>query len=177
MRGVSLIEIMVAIAMVALLLLTGLPTFTSMLSNLRVRTVADSVLGGLQVARTEALKRNRNIAFQLDAETGGAWTVGEVDASFAIGTSLQTKSASEGGTISVTLSPAGTTQVVFNNLGRRIRPTPAEADVVEAVVANPGFGTCEDSGGTVRCLHITVAIGGEVRLCDPNRPSGDPQAC
>jgi len=176
-RGFTLVELIVTITMVSLVLAMGLPAFMNMVSNLRVRSVADSVLAGLQVARTEALKRNRNLAFRLDAATGGSWTVGEVDASNTITTVLQSRSAGDGGTASVAMTPAGTTQVVFNNLGRRIQPTPATADVMAVNVTNPTVGTCELDGGRVRCLRVTVTIGGEVRLCDPKRPTGDPQAC
>lgn len=170
-RGFSLIELMVVIALAALLLLIGLPSFTTMLSNLRVRSVADSVLEGLQVARIEALKRNQNVIFRLDSSTGGGWSVVLAD-----NTVIQSKSAAAGATVDVALSPSGT-QVVFNNLGRRQSPSAGVVDILELNVANPGFGTCEEIGGSVRCLRITVTIGGESRLCDPQRGSGDPQAC
>jgi type IV fimbrial biogenesis protein FimT len=176
-HGFTLVELIVTIALVALVLVMGLPAFMNMMTNLRVRTVADSVLAGVQVARTEALKRNRNLAFRLDAATGGAWTVGEVDAANVIVTTLQSRSAGDGGTSSVSMTPIGTTQVVFSNLGRRVLPTPAAVDIMAIDVTNPTVGTCELDGGRVRCLRVTVAIGGEVRLCDPKRPAGDPQAC
>jgi type IV fimbrial biogenesis protein FimT len=175
--GFTLVELIITIALVALVLTMGLPAFMNMLTNLRVRAVADSVLAGAQVARTEALKRNRNLAFRLDAATGGAWTVGEVDTSNNIITTLQSRSAGDGGTVSVAMTPGGTTQVIFNNLGRRVLPTPAAVDIMAIDVTSPAAGTCEHGGGRVRCLRVTVSIGGEVRLCDPKRPTGDPQAC
>lgn len=176
-RGFSLVEISVAIALVSVLLGAGLPALSTMISNNRVRAVSESVLSGLQVARAEALKRNRSFALRIDTPTGGAWTVGEVDGSNNIVTTLQSKSAGEGGSTTVAITPGGTTQVVFNNLGRRAAPAPAAANIVAIDVNHPSAGTCAADGGKIRCLRVTVAIGGEVRLCDPKRTAGDPQAC
>lgn len=171
-RGFTLIEVMIAIALVGLLLLAGMPTFATMISNLRVRAVSDSVLNGIQTARTEALKRNLNVTFRLDplSGVGGGWQVLLPD-----NTVLQSKSAVEGGAVLVALEPVGT-EIVFNNFGRRSLPD-ATTPMLDVNVSNPGVGNCEAQNGSVRCLRIAVSIGGESRLCDPKRPSGDPQAC
>jgi len=169
-RGFTLIEAMVTIALLGFLLLVGLPAFTTMLANLRVRAVSDGVLSGIQFARAEALKRNQNMTFRLDPLTGvgGGWQVLLPD-----GTMIQSKSAAEGGAVQVALATADT-EIVFDNLGQRLLPAaPARLNVD---VSNPGVGNCEPVG-SVRCLRITVSIGGEARLCDPRRAAGDPQAC
>jgi len=169
-RGVTLIELMVVIAFIGLLLLVGLPAFGTMLANLRVRGVAESVLTGVQTARTEALTRNEDITFSLDAATGGAWSV-----RLAAGTKLQEKSAADGGAVNVALASGGNL-IVFNRLGQRTTP-PAATPVLNIDITNPGVDACEVDGGSVRCLRIMVSIGGQTRLCDPKRQAGDPQAC
>lgn len=171
-RGFTLIELMVAIGLLAFLLLIAYPGFVTMLANLRVRAVGDGVLSGLQYARGEALKRNMDITFRLDPVTGvgGGWQVVLPDTSV-----IQQKSAAEGGAAEAQMA-GGNVDVVFNNLGRRAQPTapPANLDID---ITNPGVAACETAGGSIRCLRVTVALGGEVRLCDPRRPVGDPQAC
>lgn len=171
-RGFTLIELMVTIALLAFLLLLAYPGFVTMLANLRVRSVADGVLSGLQYARGEALKRNMDIAFRIDPGTGvgGGWQVVLPD-----NTVIQRKSAAEGGAVEAQMA-GGNVDVVFNNLGRRSQPAapPARLDID---ITNPGVAACETAGGSIRCLRVTVALGGEVRLCDPRRPAGDPQAC
>lgn len=171
-RGFTLVEVMVAIALLAFLLLIAYPGFVTMLANLRVRAVADGVLSGLQYARGEALKRNLDITFRLDPATGvgGGWQVELPDT-----TLIQQKSAAEGGAVEAQMV-GGNVDVVFNNLGRRSLPVapPANLDID---ITNPGVAACETAGGSIRCLRVTVALGGEVRLCDPRRPVGDPQAC
>ncbi len=175
-RGFSLIELMVAISLLAFLLLLGLPSFTTMISNLRVRSVSDSVLSGIQSARMEALKRNVGFTFELDPVTGvgGGWRVYPTGNSADV---LHSKAGSEGGAVQVAMD-TGATVIEFNNLGRRTLPVvPNATGILDVGVGNPSVGSCEDTGGSVRCLRVTVSLGGETRLCDPNRPTGDPQAC
>lgn len=170
-RGFTLIEVIIIIALIGLLLVAGLPAFTTMLSNLRVRSVSDGVLSGLQFARTEALKRNLNVTFRLDPLTGvgGGWQVLLPDL-----TVIQSKSAAEGGAVLVEL--AAGTEIVFNNLGQRLIPD-VTTPVLNVNMSNPGVANCETAGGSVRCLRVTVSIGGATRLCDPRRTAPDPQAC
>jgi type IV fimbrial biogenesis protein FimT len=170
-RGFSLIELMIAIALLGILLLVALPAFSTMLANLRVRSVADSVLSGIQAARSEALKRNATVRFRLDSGAGGGWSIVLVSDNSI----LQSKSAVEGGGAQVTFG-TGTT-VEFNNLGRRSVPTAAAIRILDVDISSPAAGACEEASGRVRCLRIEVATGGAVRLCDPVRAAGDPQAC
>jgi type IV fimbrial biogenesis protein FimT len=171
-QGFTLVELMVTIALLAFLLLIAYPGFVTMLANLRVRAVADGVLSGLQYARGEALKRNVDVTFRFipASGVGGGWQVLLPDA-----TVIQQKSAAEGGAVEAMMA-GGNVDIVFDNLGRRSQPAAPPA-VLNIDITNPAVGACESAGGSIRCLRITVALGGEVRLCDPQRPAGDPQAC
>lgn len=172
--GFTLIEAMVAVALVSFVLLVGLPAFANMVSNLRVRSVSDSVLSGIQAARIEALKRNIGITFELDpvSGVGGGWRVYPTGNSADV---LHSKGSSEGGEVLVGLD-TGDTQILFGRLGQRTYPD-AATPVLAVDISNPNFDLCEAAGGSVRCLRVAVSIGGESRLCDPKRPTGDPQAC
>jgi len=171
-RGFTLIELMIALAVLAFVLLIAYPTFVTLLANLRVRSVADGVLSGLQQARSEALKRNMAVTFSLDPASGvgGGWQLRLPD-----NTVLQSKASAEGGLVEVMMA-GGNADIVFDNLGRRLLPVAPPA-VLDVDVSNPGVDACETAGGSVRCLRVTVPVGGGVRLCDPRRPAGDPQAC
>lgn len=119
------------------------------------------------MARTEATRRNQQVRFQLDSEDGGGWSVVLVtDDSI-----LQAKSAGEGGTVLVQ-SDMGAA-LTFNNLGQRIAPL---GGPLTYFFSNPDVGACQP-GGNIRCLSIIVQSSGQVRLCDPQRATPDPQAC
>lgn len=167
--GLTLIELMIAIALVAILTAVAFPSFSTWLANLKVRAVAESVSAGMHAARVEAAKRNATVRFHLDSAVGGGWTVSVVDG----GAIVEQKSAGQGGSVMVTVGEAS---IEFNSLGQRSNPDAAVGTIV-ANISKPDSGSCQADGGSVRCLMISISVNGQVRLCDPARPDGDPQAC
>lgn len=79
--GFTLVELMMALVIGAILLTIGIPNFQSFTRNQRVKTTAFEIVSALNYARSEAIKRNRSMT--LDA-AGSTWTL-SVD-----GTTLQT---------------------------------------------------------------------------------------
>jgi type IV fimbrial biogenesis protein FimT len=86
---------------------------------------------------------------------------------------IQVRSDAES-SLSVVLA-AGQAAFPFNGLGR-LAVVPATNPVI-INVTNPAAGTCRSVGGPVRCLRVTVSLGGQVRVCDPALAAPDPQAC
>lgn len=74
-RGMSLIELMIAVAVLAFLLLLGVPAFQNFLMNTKVRNAAENIQTGLQLARAEAVRRNTNVRFQLVSDLTSACTI------------------------------------------------------------------------------------------------------
>lgn len=66
-RGFTIIELMVTIAIVAIILMLGVPSFSSLLQNHKLTSAAKSFTEGLQVARTEAIRRNTSVEFVLSS--------------------------------------------------------------------------------------------------------------
>jgi type IV fimbrial biogenesis protein FimT len=196
-RGISLIEVMITVAIVVILLAVAIPGMSSWAQNAQIRTMADSIQAGLQLARSEAVRRNTTMRFQLmdtadnacaPSLSGGVWVVSQRDASGACATApeedasavastnpviKQIRRASEGSRNAVVAATAAT--VIFNALGQ---PTTG-ANTID--VTNPTGGTCVAATGQMRCLRIVLTVGGQIRLCDPARTSTvanpDPQAC
>ncbi len=189
-RGFSLIELIVGIVILGVLMAMAAPRFTDWLRNARIRTSAEAIQNGLQLARAEAVRRNATVRFQLVstiddtcalATTGPHWVVSMDNPAGQCATApsdtaapriIQVRNRAEGS--EQTQVAAGQSAFVFNGLGR-LTPVPG-ANVAIDVSSTTG-GTCVASGGSVRCLRLVVSVGGQIRMCDPALPAGDAQAC
>ena len=195
MHGFSMIEVLVTLTLAAMLMALGAPSFSLWLQNSRIRTTAESIMAGLQYAKSEATARNALVRFQLTTSvgadcaistTGTSWVVDVVDAvndsvvgqcnaapSDTVAPSiLQTRSGNDGSGRSAVQATAA--EMVFNGLARL---TPAPAGVINIDINNPGAGLCAAQGGDLTCLRIVVSPAGQVRMCNPRFPAGDSQAC
>ncbi len=195
--GVSLIELMIGLAIVAFLLFLGVPEFSNFLQNTQIRNAAETTLSGITLARAEAIRRNASVRFQLVSDlTSGcvvstsalndsaalSWVVSldspvgacNADPGDAAPRIVQKKSAREGSAnVRVTTDLAPT--VTFNGRGRMTGTGVRRLDFKSA------SGVCvhvDDVNGTMRCLAIMVTTGGAVKMCDPKvGDTTDPRHC
>ena len=193
--GVSLIELLIGLAIMGLLIMIGLPNMATWLSNSQIRTAGETMLAGLTLARTEAVRRNQIVRFQMVnsltsgcvvSTSGTDWVVSLDDATGACDAApsevaapriVQKRSGSEGTTrAALAATIAGT--VHFNGLGRVTSPGGA-ANMTQVAISNPAGGTCEHvDGGNMRCLRINISVGGDARMCDPAvTDATDPRIC
>ena len=64
-RGFTIIEIVVTMAIAGVLLGLALSSFSTMVASTQSKTMAESLLSGLRLARAEAIKRNVPMRFQM----------------------------------------------------------------------------------------------------------------
>jgi prepilin-type N-terminal cleavage/methylation domain-containing protein len=64
-RGFSLIETLIVMALAGVALSIAIPSFQETMTSARTKGVAESIQGGLMTARSEAIKRNAPMRFQL----------------------------------------------------------------------------------------------------------------
>ncbi|NMG03320.1 GspH/FimT family pseudopilin [Azoarcus taiwanensis] len=121
-RGFTLIELMIAITVLAVLLGIGVPSFRSIIQNNRATSTTNDVVAAFQVARSEALKRRQNVtvcrrnATGTACENGTNWAPGWMV--IAGGTPIQVWGAPQGNpaitgpNAGVTYTPTGLTTLV-----------------------------------------------------------------
>lgn len=75
-RGFTLIEMMVALAVLAILLTIGLPAFGGLIDRQRLDTTANTLIRSVQFTRGEAARRNEFVTMApLDEHWHGGWLV------------------------------------------------------------------------------------------------------
>lgn len=199
LQGVTLIEQMVAIAILSIMFAIALPSFGDWIRNTRLRSMAESLRADLQMARAEAIRRNTTTRLQfvtsLDnscalSASGVAWVVNAGAAQSPEGAcSAETGAASAPFLIRkspvVTSSgadlrlQASRSTLAFDSLGRQTASTaPATSVAIVTVGFSSRNNTCAAAGGSVRCLNVVVSPAGDSRVCDPARTAAtDPMRC
>jgi len=165
--GFTLIELMVAIAILAILLFIALPNFAVWMQNTQIRTAGEAVLNGMQLARAEAIRRNTAVELLMNVSSGWTATV------LGTGEVIQSRVAGEGSAAAlVTIAPVGATRITFDAFGSitaNIDGTPA---ITEIKIDSPSIAAADS-----RELCVLVRAGGNVRLCDPQVPATDSRTC
>jgi len=74
--GFTLIELMVGVAIMAILLMVGVPSFQSAVASSRLSTSTNDVVSALALARTEAIRRGTRVTVCKSANATGCTTAG-----------------------------------------------------------------------------------------------------
>jgi type IV fimbrial biogenesis protein FimT len=197
-NGYSLVEVLVTIAVIAVLMAAITPSAAELIANLRLRGAAEATMTGLHKARSEAIKSNQivtlwlvsaNSTSALDnscalSSTSPSWVVAYDDPSGKCASTPSTDAAprivqisnsgpSASNMVVAAVDSGGnaSTQVAFNGYGRR--PDAAAATDISII----DF-TSSTTGS--RRLRIEISSVGGVRMCDRDAPSTappDPKAC
>jgi len=166
--GTTLVELMAGLVVVGFLLTLAVPMYIQWNHNSQIRNTAESIKNGLQLARTEAVKQNRQVDFALNT-TDFSWQVKLPGVGGAV---VQERPPAEGNKdATVTASAA---LVSFSGLGQSITP-----GTTTFRIEDPVGGTCGSGERQMRCTQVEVR-GGQVRMCLPSDvvpKSDDPRKC
>jgi type IV fimbrial biogenesis protein FimT len=202
-RGVTLIEIMIGLVIIAILFGLAANNYSDWIQNQQIRTAAMSIENGLQTARGEAVKLNGSVRFTLcDVANGLVTSSWEVLAASAVAVPaasvacakstavnpgeilVQERSGQEGSRMA---------QVATNAAVPAVVASPIAADGSSTVTFNSyGRVVANINGGAAsiavieittptgtRPLWIEIGTGGNIRMCDPSPllPANDPRRC
>lgn len=193
--GFTLVEMMIAIAIMAILLAIGMPAFQTFIQNIQIRTAAESMQAGLNLARTEALRRNARVSLWMvngvsascaRSSSGTSWVVSfdnpaglcNVASSETVAPRLIQSRAGSDGSSSVNVNAvdangAGTSCITFNGFGSIESTCAGGGNPIEAITFRSATAPT-----TTRGLDVQVTSGGAVRMCDPAvTVSTDPAYC
>ena len=144
MRGFTLIELMVVVAIVVILIAIAGPDFRNIIAATRVKNASFDVFSSLTHARSEAVTRNMTVRICRDTNWASGWTVTfapDCDPSnITLTNTVKTQGAYQGITIT-----SLATSISFNSMGR------ANADASFSIDA-PGA-----IGKSKRCIRIDAS--------------------
>ena len=181
---------MVTIGLLALLMKMAAPGFAEWVANSRVRSVSDALQNGVRTAQVEAVRRNRQVVFFLSE----AAACTNADTSAANGRHWQIRTvpltagdpvvAVQCGTLTDTapgVRITGPRAICFNSAGRQIANAAPGPGGAACALAADGAASRYDvsSSNSLRPQRVLVALGGQVRQCDPGRVlgAGVPDGC
>lgn len=181
--GLTLVELLITIAIIGVLATLAIPSYTAWIQNSRIRTAAESIQTGLQMARAEAVSRNASV--QLDFRgTNSAWTVcvspvapGACPDPDDATTTVQSRAASEGSSSDINIVASDAGPYVFNSFGTMTSPIPAAVTGLVSIGVDVSSSVL--SAAESRDLRIVIGVGGSSRMCDPALPVAgtDPRKC
>lgn len=163
-RGMTLIEILVALSIFSLLLFVGATNFQEWVQNMQIRTVAEAQLAGLKFARNEAIKRNEPVQISFNVDYLG-WNIQPL----SMNTPIKTEN-SLGSYGNVTVAAGGATQITFNGLGRVALSNQATITQIDVDHARLAAADSQE-------LRILITPVGGIRMCRPGKTAPDPSAC
>ena len=182
-RGFTLVELMIGLAIVGLLLMQAIPSFSAWIQNMQVRNSAEALLNGLQLARTQAVRSNASTELVLltgeplprnvgaaSSVAGSNWIVRNYQAggSYTASDFVQGRSGKDGSKSAVVAADQGS--FVFTPLGRLLNPPAADVTIN---VSSPT---------STRPMRLIISPGGQFLMCDPDATAksanpNNPQFC
>lgn len=175
--GFTLVELMVVVALLGVLSALASPSFLGWLERTRVRSAAEAIHSGIQLARVEALSRNAPVRFTL--QPSGAWSVACVSATTGAGCTdinvLHSRPAAEGrGAYTLQVNSADfvvdkTVDFLPAGIPNTMNVYIQQVDLLAAAGA--------DSASMTRALRVNLSPFGRTRLCYPHGTAGTPTAC
>jgi type IV fimbrial biogenesis protein FimT len=179
--GFTLIELMIALAIFAFLIMLAGPMYATFLGNTQIRNAAENTLTGVRLAQTHAVRNNRPAKVVIDASAAGGWSVYNFDEDindYAV-TAVDKYSWKEGAAMTaVTLAPGDATEVTFDGLGRVVPNADATPTIKEINVTNTNVSSPRPLRVAISTPDVTGTKPG-TKLCDPDPgvATTDPRHC
>lgn len=190
-RGFSLVELMVVVAVLALLMLAAVPALGTWTANARVRGAAEVLQNDLRAAQQEALRRSRRTVLALTAAApdwnaapaanGANWYVraqplthSDETASRALSFIVGHQTGGQAG-----LAVSGPALLCFNAMGQLISVAAGDTGLgVACATGNPVVYTVSQPRAD-RSFQVRVYLGGRVQMCDAAKlqSNADPDGC
>ncbi len=156
-RGFTMVELVITLAVFAVVMAKGLPAIADFNANSRLRSAAADLHQGASLARSEAIKRNIRTELRVVTTMWSVWDVTAVPPVML-----------RFGLFDPAVSAANLT-LAFQSNGRTF-----PAGAVGTIGVTPTTMSC---GADIRCPSVRITAGGSALICDPSKSTGTYGAC
>ncbi len=184
MRGVSILELLIAMAILGIIVSVAMPGMSTLFVGQRVTAAAEQIHGHLQQARSESVARNVPVFVNFSASGTTTWTYGM---SLASACTLATTDPATAGACVITVDSgdgdlADTADRVLMRFPstdyQDVKMTVSSAEITFDPVRGTSTGsliTLESSDGDQ--LRVTAGVLGRVSICSPGGSVQSYESC
>lgn len=174
-RGFTLIELMVTLALVAIMMMLAAPNFTAFQRNSELTTTANNFLATLSAARAEAMKRQlRTFVIPADGSNWSSGWVSFVDVNSNVST---TALSSDSGDIilsrvdglppSVVIDTTSATSFVHSGVRYAMFNGSGFMTLIGGGFPSGGAHSLDFTSGTGETRRVLASSAGRIRVCKP----------
>lgn len=158
-QGFTLIEMMVTVAVLAIIVSIAAPSFNSFFDRYRVKRAADTLSSFLINAKSEAIKRNKNVSAVITG-SGTTWCVGMTESS--------TCNCSTANACQIEGADRVINSTSFNGV-KLLGPDTGHAfEFKTQRGAVTGFDTVQLESANGAKVNVRVSMVGRIKLCSPS---------
>ena len=114
-RGFTLIELLVTLAVAIIIMTIAVPSFQGLMTNSRLASDYNEILSGINLARSEAIKRRENVSFKMTDTSPWEYRVYLTDVANSEENPLRARRKTD-----KRVSVSGDSIVVFGPLGKTV---------------------------------------------------------
>lgn len=180
-RGFTLVELMVTLAVLAILLVAAAPSFADFFDRYRLRGAVDDAISLVANARASAVKSNRDVSVAFSGATADAWCLGANQAAMPAAGSRIPAAVACDCTNAAACQVEGRRLAIDQGKHGRVSANPFNG----AFVFNSRLGTAVNAGAIATPANVTftsptgkydlrldVTALGQARMCVPTtRPA------
>jgi len=178
-HGFNVVELMVAMAIAAILGVLVVPSVTEWIRNARVRSTAEALQNGLRLAQNEAIRQGRQVVLTftnatpaLDATPTANGTNWSAQTVAVTGDPARFISGGPMGdlTAGIAVNTNAVNAVCFGSTGTLMpngMPGPTGAIcTTNTLTVDVSFAA---NAASAKTLRVSVSVGGRIRMCDPDK--------